>query len=125
MGELVEAIPETLLISAEDTSICPTSSQCFETPHGHRIDLSLRSVKPARRMHFGDQIDIKGTFRLVRLQLDQEELLAEGALTKGTITRPNNPRALTIASLSFELGRLVLSAKAGESWDSPELSLQR
>lgn len=65
MGELVEGLPETALIFAENAHIC-SSTACSKTAHDHRIALSLRPVQPARRNRLGDTIYVEGTFRLVR-----------------------------------------------------------
>ena len=47
------------------------------------------------------------------------------ALIKGEVVRPKNPDALTTAALWFGVGRFSLSAKDGEPWGSPALSVQR
>src|SRR5688572_11889419 len=41
MSELVEGVPQSLLVPVKDTQICPSASACAPASHEHRIDRSL------------------------------------------------------------------------------------
>lgn len=125
MGELVEDIPQTLLVSAQDTQICPGPLACTANVHEHRLDLRLRSLPPARRQVFGDSIDVAGSFRLIRIAADHEEVLSEGALTEGRLTRHNSPAGSISVSLAFDLGSVLVQAPDGEHWDAAHLIVTR
>ena len=125
MGELVAEVPETLLISPEQTRICPGPASCFDSVHEHRLDLSLRPRPPAQRRVMGDSIDIEGSFRLIRLDASHEEVLSEGALTEGRLVRHQLPAGSIWVSLAFDVGSVSLQAPDGEHWDAPALTVTR
>lgn len=125
MGELVDDVPQTLLIPAEHTQVCLANFSCMESVHEHRLDLNLRSRPPARRRVMGDSIDIAGSFRLIRREAEHEEVLSEGALSEGRLTRQSGPAGAISVSLTFDVGSVFLQAPDGEHWDAPSLNVRR
>jgi hypothetical protein len=122
MSARVASVPATLEIPAQLTRICPGPLACVDSVHDHRLELSLRPVKPATRQVAGDVVHIAGSFRLTRLN-ETAEVLAEGPLIDGTLSRDNATSSMFV-ELSFARGTFTMIGDDG-AWQAPTLELQR
>lgn len=123
MSELIASVPTTIEIAAADTTICPSTSSCFDSANDHKLELALRPTKPAKRNPGTDFMHFTGSFRLLRLHDDRAEVLGEGELTEGVLSR--SVHNYVFASMGFEGGHLWLDVLDGGDWGAPSLRLER